>query len=69
MTLQRRKLIAMKYLATRSNYRLTHKGTYVNLEHFGLYGYSSGGIYKQWKVIETIYFWEKEDESNKNAWN
>jgi hypothetical protein len=69
MTLQRRKLNAMKYLATRPNYRLIHKGAYVNLEHYGSYGYSPGGVHKQWKVIENIYFWEKEDESNKSAWN
>ena len=57
MSYSLRKRRAMAYLATLPNYRLKHSGKKVELEHRGLYGYdTSGGVYKTWKVIETVYF-------------
>lgn len=48
----------MAYLATLPNYRLQHRGKTIELEHYGMYGYDmSGGVYKQWKVVETVEFW------------
>lgn len=57
LEIHQRKRRAMAYLATLPNYRLQHRGKTVELEHYGMYGWYSGGVYKQWKVIETIEFW------------
>lgn len=57
LEMHQRKRRAMAYLATLPNYRLQHRGKAVELEHYGMYGWYYGGVYKQWKVIETIEFW------------
>ncbi len=52
----KQKLKAMGYLGSLPKYKLIHKGHKVELYHYGLYGWCSGGSYNDWKLIETVWF-------------
>lgn len=54
----RERLNAIYYLSTLKNYRIVHYGEYVELLHWGMYGYCSQGAYPLWNVIEKVKFYE-----------
>ena len=56
MTQNKRQLNAIYYLGTLPKYKIEHRGTFVELYHWGNYGWCSQGSYNEWKQIEKVEF-------------
>lgn len=51
--LRRRQLKAIGYLASLPNYRVVKSDKGIVLEHWGEYGWCSGGSYKKWEEVAS----------------